>query len=119
MLLVTHKHLTYDVIRKYMDIAYKKAILFNPSFAIRRLIRGFRTGEFFWDVYYAMKFFMLPASRSALMSQYYAKDRWPQYDFRANPPEEVPYQVAKKTSQPKTAEKATTVRTPVLQQAGR
>jgi len=95
--LFAHKHLTYAVIRKYMDIAYKKAILYNPSFAIRRLIRGFRTGEFFWDVYYAMKFFMLPASRSALMSQYYAKDRWPEFDFRANPPGQVPFQVAKKS----------------------
>ena len=80
-----------------MDIAYKKAIVYNPSFALRRLIRGFRTREFFWDVYYAMKFFMLPASRSALMSQYYAKDRWPQHDFWANPPGKVPYQVARKT----------------------
>jgi anaerobic magnesium-protoporphyrin IX monomethyl ester cyclase len=94
--LFAHKHLTYDVIRKYMDFAYKRAILFNPSFAIRRLIRGFRTREFFWDVYYAMKFFMLPASRSALMSKYYAKDRWPVYDFQANPPGIIPYQVAKK-----------------------
>ena len=95
--LFAHKHLTYDTIRKYMDIAYKKAILYNPAFAWRRLIRGFRTREFFWDVYYAMKFFMLPASRSALMSQYYAKDRWPQYDFQANPPGKVPYPVARKS----------------------
>lgn len=95
--LFAHKHLTYAVIREYMDLAYKKAILFNPAFAIRRLIRGFRTGEFFWDVYYAMKFFMLPASRSTLMSQYYAKDRWPTYDFQANPPGQIPYQVVKKS----------------------
>jgi len=44
-----------------------------------------------------MKFFMLPASRSALMSKYYAKDRWPVYNFRANPPVEIPYQVARKS----------------------
>jgi anaerobic magnesium-protoporphyrin IX monomethyl ester cyclase len=95
--LFVHKHLNYVTIRKYMDFAYKRAILYNPAFAIRRLIRGFRTGEFFWDVYYAMKFFMMPASRSALMSKYYAVDRWPKYDFKANPPGQAPYQIAKRT----------------------
>lgn len=95
--LFAHQYLTYDTIREYMDMAYKRAILFNPAFAIRRLIRGFRTGEFFWDVYYAMKYFMLPASRSALMSQYYAKDRWPQYDFKKNPPGKSAYQISRKT----------------------
>jgi len=94
--LFAHRHLSYETIRKYMDIAYKRAIMFNPAFAFRRLIRGFRTGEFFWDVYYAMKYFMLPASRAALMSKYYAKDRWPVHDFRANPPGHVPYQVVRK-----------------------
>lgn len=94
--LFAHQYLTYDTIRKYMDIAYKRAVFYNPAFALRRLIRGFRTGEFFWDVYYAMKFFMMPASRSTLMSQYYAKDRWPQYDFRNNPPGKAAYQKARK-----------------------
>lgn len=94
--LFNHKHLTYATIRKYMDIAYKRAILFNPRFAFRRLIRGIRTGEFFWDVYYAMKFFMLPASRSALISQYYAMDRWPIYDFENNTQKKVQIQVVGK-----------------------
>ncbi len=94
--LFAHRHLTYDTIREYMDLAYKRAILFNPAFAFRRLIRGFRTREFFWDVYYAMKYFMLPASRSALMSLYYAKDRWPQYDFKRFPLGKVSYQKARK-----------------------
>ncbi len=94
--LFAHHNLTFETIRQYMDIAYKRAILYNPSFALRRLLRGFRTGEFFWDVYHALKYFMLPASRSALMSQYYAKDRWPQHDFAANPPVEAPYQIVRK-----------------------
>lgn len=97
--LFAHKYLNYDSIRKHMDYAYKRAILFNPGFAIRRIIRGFRTGEFFWDMYYALKFFMTPASRSALMSQYYAKERWPVYDFEANPPAQEPaWQKAKKST---------------------
>ena len=94
--LFAHRNLTYETIREYMDIAYKRAVLFNPSFALRRLFRGFRTGEFFWDVYYAIKFFMQPASRSTLISQYYAKDRWPRHDFAANPPAEAPFQIARK-----------------------
>ncbi len=94
--LFAHHHLSYETIRKYMDIAYKRAVLYNPGFALRRFIRGFRTGEFFWDVYYAIKYFMLPASRAALMSKYYAKDRWPTHDYEACPPGTAAWQVARK-----------------------
>lgn len=96
--LFTHRNLTYDVILKYMNYAYKRAILLNPGFAFRRLMRGFKTGEFFWDMYYALRYFMTPASRSALMSQYYAIDRWPKFDFEAAPPDSPPdYQIARKS----------------------
>jgi anaerobic magnesium-protoporphyrin IX monomethyl ester cyclase len=97
--LFVHRNLTYDKIREYMNYAYKRAILFNPGFAWRRLLRGVRTGEFFWDMYYALKFFMTPASRSALMSLYYARDRWPEYDFKAKPPVDEPFwQVVRKSA---------------------
>lgn len=97
--LFAHRNLSYETIREYMNYAYRRTILFNPGFALRRLLHGLKTGEFFWDVYYALKFFMSPASRSALMSQYYAKDRWPTYDFRAHPPAQDPvWQKARKTA---------------------
>ncbi|MBM3566442.1 MAG: radical SAM protein, partial [Alphaproteobacteria bacterium] len=96
--LFAHRNLSYETIRAYMNRAYWRAILFNPGFAMRRLAHGFRTNEFFWDVYYALKFFMTPASRSALMSQYYAQDRWPRHDFHAHPPVQEPvWQKARKT----------------------
>ena len=92
-----HQHLDYATIKKYMDLAFKKAILYNPSFIIRRLIRGVRTGDLFWDFYYGVKFFLAPTSRSALKSVYYAPDRWPVYDFEKNPPKRILDLVATKS----------------------
>lgn len=94
--LFAHRNLSYETITKYMDIAFKRAILFNPGFVFRRLIRGLKTGELFRDLFYALKFFVLPVSRSALDSGYYARDRWPTYDFPNNPPETTPVLVARK-----------------------
>ncbi len=84
--LFNHEHLSYPLIKKYMAKAYRKAVLFNPGFAIRRLIRGIRTGELLFDAWYAIKMYLLPASNTVLQCDYYAKDRWPQYDFTNNPP---------------------------------
>jgi hypothetical protein len=44
-----------------------------------------------------LKFFFTPASRAVRESLYYAKDRWPLYDFKAKPPGEVTYQIARKS----------------------
>jgi anaerobic magnesium-protoporphyrin IX monomethyl ester cyclase len=79
--LFAHKVLSYETIQKYVKLAHRKAILFNPSFWIRRLIRGIKTGEFFWDVYYALQYFSKPIVSKAKTSPYYAKERWPQYNF--------------------------------------
>lgn len=84
--LFNHEHLSYDVIKKYMQKAYRKAVLFNPGFAARRFIRGLRTGEVFLDAWQALKMYLLPASRAAIKSNYYAKERWPHYNFSSNPP---------------------------------
>lgn len=93
--LFTHRHLDYATVLKYMQIAYRRAILTNPGFILRRAVRGVRTGEFFWDAYYALSFFFLPASnKSAPGNAYYAQDRWPRYDFTARPPKLVEYQKA-------------------------
>lgn len=94
--LFAHENLTYETIAKYMEVAYKRAILYNPGFAWRRLVRGFRTGEFFWDVYYAVRFFLAPASRSALSSAYYGQERWPRHDYALSPPGWTEPQVVRK-----------------------
>jgi len=96
--LFAHRHLSYKTIKKYMDMAFKKAILFNPRFIIRRLIRGIRTGDLIWDIYYGIRFFSAPTSRAALKSVYYAEDRWPTYNFDENPPVMIPNLVAKKNN---------------------
>lgn len=96
--LFAHRHLTYDTILRFMGIAYRRAILTNPSFVLRRLARGIRTGEFFWDAYYGIKFALLPAtSASTRTNMYYAKDRWPRHDYQARPPVSVDYQKAMKS----------------------
>ena len=79
--LFAHKNLSYKTIQKYMEKAYRHCILFNPSFWIRRFIRGIKTGEFFWDFYYALKFFFMPTTGSETKSEYYAQSRWPKWDF--------------------------------------
>jgi anaerobic magnesium-protoporphyrin IX monomethyl ester cyclase len=87
--LFNHEHLSYDTIKRYMTKAYQRAMLFNPEFAFRRLLRGFRTGEFFYDAWYAIRMYFLPASSAGVQSAYYAKERWPHYDFWSHPPEYV------------------------------
>lgn len=99
--LFTHEHLSYEAIQKYTRLAYKKCILFNPGFIFRRLRRGIRTGEFFWDFYYAIKFLLMPSVGKTVRSTYYAKDRWPQVDFLSNHPAPAEYQVVHKTPKPK------------------
>ncbi len=100
--LFSHKHLSYETIQQFMDLAYKRAILFNPGFVIRRLWRGLRTGEFFWDLYYSFKFFSMPTVVDSVGSVYHAKDRWPVYDFSVNPLSKSEYQVVGKNSKTRT-----------------
>lgn len=95
--LFAHRNLTQEKISDFVDRAFKRAIMFNPGFVFRRVMRGIKTGEFFWDLFYALKFFFTPASRSVRESRYYAKDRWPTYDFAANPTRDVPLLVARKS----------------------
>jgi anaerobic magnesium-protoporphyrin IX monomethyl ester cyclase len=79
--LFTHEHLSYDTIKKYMSLAYQRAMFFNLRFILRRIYRGIHTGDFFWDFYYAMKIYLLPASSASDKSAYYARDRWPTVDY--------------------------------------
>lgn len=90
--LFTHRYLDDATVLKTMQIAYRRAILTNPGFIRRRVQRGLKTGEFFWDAYYALAFFLLPASnKNGAGNTYYARDRWPSYDFTARPPTLLEY----------------------------
>lgn len=80
--LFAHPRLTYDKVQEYMKLAYRKAILTNPGFILRRLWRGIRTLEFFWDLYYFFKFFAAPEiNKQTHSARYFAKDKWPKFDF--------------------------------------
>jgi len=95
--LFAHEHLSYDAIRATMAYAYRRAILANPGFICRRFLRGIRTGEFFWDAYYAVKFFFAPAVGEKTETRYYAPTRWPVWDFQAKPPKPSQYQMVRRT----------------------
>lgn len=91
--LFAHRHLDYETILRYMKLAYRRAILTNPGFIFRRIKRGIRTGEFFWDAYYGLKFALLPATnREDDNYEYYAMNRWPRHDFSLHSPAAVDYQ---------------------------
>jgi hypothetical protein len=63
----------------------------------RRIIRGIRTGEFFWDLYYAIKFYLLPATGTQYKICLLCQDRWIQYDFKKKPPKPANYQIVRKS----------------------
>jgi len=94
--LFAHPNLTYDQIQAYARKAYKKCITLNPGFIFRRFIRGIKTGEFFWDAYYSIHFFLMPSIGKDTETNYYARDRWPVWDFTKNPPTLSPYKIVKK-----------------------
>jgi hypothetical protein len=84
-------------------------MLTNPAFLVRRFKRGIRTGEFFWDLYYFLKFLTLPAVDAAAgRYRYFARDRWPRHDFCAGALEAVPYQTAQRPSDATTRGMSTT-----------
>ena len=96
--LFAHETLTYETIQKYIRKFYRHCILFNPSFIIRRIFRGIRTGEFFWDAYYAVKFYVMPTTGEKTKSKYFAPNRWPKFDFKILPPKPAQYQVVRKST---------------------
>lgn len=93
--LFVHRYLSYDTIDKYAQIAYKEAVLKNPRFIMHRIIRGIKKGEVFLDIYYFIKwFFSPPFSNQADQSVYFAKDKWPTYDFENNPLRTIPVRMS-------------------------
>jgi radical SAM superfamily enzyme YgiQ (UPF0313 family) len=89
--LFVHRHLDAAVVPRYMELAYRRAILTNPSFLARRIAHGLRTGQVFWDVWYGLRFLMSPATSRAAEPGYYAQTRWPVRDYAAAPPSSVTY----------------------------
>lgn len=84
--LFSHVNLSFETVQKYTQYAYRRAVLTNPSFILRRFIRGIRTREFFWDAYYFIKFITTPSINNKTHSAiYFAKDQWPVYDFENQP----------------------------------
>jgi hypothetical protein len=82
--LFAHENLSFKIIQEYMQKFFRRCILFNPGFILRRFIRGIRTREFFWDLYYALKFYFLPATGNEVKSSYYAQESWPVHDFTSD-----------------------------------
>lgn len=84
--LFSHANLSYEKVHEISQYAYRRAVLTNPSFILRRLWRGIRTKEFFWDAYYFVKFVTAPSINKKTHSAiYFAQDRWPIYDFENQP----------------------------------
>lgn len=83
--LFVHPKLSNELIEKYIKFAYKEALLKNPKFIIRRMIRGVRTGEFFWDIYYFLIWiFSGDLNQLSRRNIYYNEKKWPSYDFKNN-----------------------------------
>ncbi len=94
--LFAHPNLSFETVQKYMKLAYKKAILFNPRFIFRRIIHSLKSRELFWDIYYFFKFFTMPTTNDESdRVQYYARDQWPRFDFKNEEIELVEYRIAK------------------------
>ena len=92
--LFSHRHLTNEVIQRYTGMAYKRAILTNPRFLGRRFLRSLRTGDLLWDLYYGAKLALLPAAHVSRGHDYYARNRWPIWNFSTEPLHIVDYQRA-------------------------
>lgn len=59
--LYKHPTLSWETIEKFYKLAYRKMVLTNPSFYWRRLKHGLKTGEFFYDIYYYLRFLLAGA----------------------------------------------------------
>jgi len=81
--LFVHETLSYKTIQKYIHWAYQKAITRNPRFILRRILRGLKTGELFWDLYYFLRFVFLPETNSMGGDCPYAEQaNWPTFDYQ-------------------------------------
>jgi len=97
--LFVHENLDYETVQRYMKIAWRRAMFFNPRFIGRRIvrgIRGIRDFELFWDIFYFFKAVVLPSVGKMFSTNYYAEDRWPKYPFEESEYFQLQYQVVRK-----------------------
>jgi anaerobic magnesium-protoporphyrin IX monomethyl ester cyclase len=73
-----HPNLSWSTIKAFYRKAYTQMYYLNPSYILRRVWRGIRTGEFFFDIYYALRFrlFLLSAPEQPKEEQYAYRDSW-------------------------------------------
>jgi hypothetical protein len=80
--LFAHPLFSADRVRELMADGYRRAVLLNPGFVLRRLWLALRTGALFRDLYYLVRFVAAPSLNAATHTAvYFAKDRWPVFDF--------------------------------------
>lgn len=53
-----HPSVSWDVVKDYYKLAYKRMIHTNPGFIYRRLMKSIKRNELFYDIYYFAKFMM-------------------------------------------------------------
>jgi|GEM_PF-586148 len=82
--LFNHPHLSWDIVEQYYQKAYREAFLKNPAFILRRFIRGVKTGEFFWDLYYTVRFLLARSENREDITPYAYRDQWPAFEFRTD-----------------------------------
>jgi radical SAM superfamily enzyme YgiQ (UPF0313 family) len=51
-----HPTLSWETIEQYHKLAYRQMVLWNPQFYSTRFLRAIFTGEFFYNVYYFLRF---------------------------------------------------------------
>jgi len=56
-----HPTLSWDTIERYHKLAYRRMVLWNPQFYVRRFVRGLFSGEFFYNAYYLFRFLLCGA----------------------------------------------------------
>ena len=78
--LFAHEFLEFETIQTYMKKVFIETIILSPGFWWRRLIRGIKTNEFFWDAYYLLQFTFAKTTNTDHQI-YYARDRWTEIDF--------------------------------------
>lgn len=90
-----HPRLSQQTILATLARAYRRAILTNPGFIARRLIRDLKVGELGSDARDLVRFALLPSHQKEHEGiDWYARDRWPVRGFDSEPPEEMAWPVA-------------------------
>jgi anaerobic magnesium-protoporphyrin IX monomethyl ester cyclase len=80
-----HPTLPWSVIRSYLKRFYKDAYFHNPGYVLRRLLYIMKNREFFWNVYYLLKFWFILWGKPKSSVENYAYDRvWRALDTKAD-----------------------------------